>query len=209
LALIVGIVPVGFETAEKALAGIAKGYPKAAADAINRGLVTGRKVAVMSIRTKYNIKSGDLKSEGFIIKKASWGNLNGSLDAKGPMLPTDLFSPKVKFKRTTKRGPRRQFVTVMIKRGSRKLVKGAFSDHYGRVLERRQPEKYPIFPVSTIGVPFMVGSMEISDKVQEAIASAIGTNLARNVDAMLSGAWRGSGKGISKATAAVGVKVAS
>lgn len=209
MALVVGIVPIGFEAAEKALEGIAKGYPRAAADAINRGLVTGRKVAVMSIRGKYNIKSGDLKEQGFTIKKASWGNLNGSLNAKGPMLPVQLFSPSVKFKRTTKRGPKRQFVTVMIKRGSRKLVKGAFSDHYGRVLERRQPEKYPIFPVSTIGVPFMVGSMEISNKVQEAIASAIEGNLTHNVEAMLSGAWRGSGKASSKETAAIGAKIAT
>lgn len=209
MAMVVGIVPIGFEAAAKALEGIKNGYPRATANAINKGLVAGRKVATMSIRAKYNIKSGDLKSEGFKLNNASWGNLNGSLDAKGPMLPVSLFAPKVTFKRTVRRGPRRQFVTVMIKRGSRKLVKGAFGDHFGRVLERRQPEKFPVFPVSTIGVPFMVGSGDIAPKVEAAIASMINATLSRNIEAMLSGSYRASGKGVSKGAAAIGAKVAT
>lgn len=197
MAMVVGIVPIGFDAAAKALEGIKDGYPKAAANAINKGLVAGRKVATMEIRKKYNIKSGDVKSEGFKINNASWGNLTGSLDAKGPMLPVDLFAPKFTFKRTVRRGPKRQFVTVSIKRGSRKLVKGAFGDHFGRVLERRQPEKYPVFPVSTIGIPYMVRG-DIAPKVEAAISSMIGATLTRNVSAILSGSYRASGKGASK-----------
>jgi Prophage minor tail protein Z (GPZ) len=181
------ITPKGFEEAEKILRGIPNAFPKAAAEAINRGLIAGRKVAVQGIRTRYNIKASAIKGEGMKVNKASWTKLDGTLESKGPMLPVSLFSPIVKTKRIVRRGARRQFVTVMIIKGNRKLVKGAFASKSGKIFERRQEARYPIFPVSTIGVPFMIGSVGVAKKVQETIAKVTTERLEHNVALFLSG----------------------
>jgi len=185
--LAIQIKTTGFKEAEKALANVKNGFPKAATEAINRGLIAGRQEATKDIRARYNIKAGALKGEGFTIKKASWTAIGGTLEAKGPMLPVKLFSPTVRTKRIVRRGPRAQFVSVAIIRGSRKLVKGAFMTSSGNVMERRQPERYPIFPVSTIGVPFMVGYLGIATKVEERIAEITEKRLAHNVARLLGG----------------------
>ena len=162
---------IGFAEAEKALAGIPKAFPRAAAEAINRGLVSGRKVASQRIRTRYNIKAATLKGQGMALKKASWGKLSGELGSRGPMLPVSLFSPSARMRRVVRRGARRQFITVAIIKGHRRLIKGGFMPGKGgKVFERRQEDRLPIFPVSTIGVPFMIGQKRISVQVQETIA---------------------------------------
>ena len=113
------------------------------------------------------------------IKKASWGNLTGSLEAKGAMLPVTLFRPTVKWKPIAGKG-RRQFVSATIIRGRKKLIRGAFMAN-GKVMERRQAERNPIYPVSTIGVPYMIGSLNISNQVQERMADVASRQLAHNV----------------------------
>lgn len=177
------IVPEGFATAEKALKGVANGFPRAAADAINRGLIAGRKQADQGIRGRYNIKSAAVKSE-LLIKKANWGNLKGSLEAKGPMIPVAKFGATVKTKRTVRRGPRRQFVSVAIIKGVRKVIKGAFMAK-GRVWERRQADRLPVFPVSAIGIPFMISYAGVSKKVEETIGRATLQRLDHNVARLL------------------------
>lgn len=179
--LALSIEGIGFKEAEKALSGIDKAYPRAAAEAMNRGLVAGRKVAGQDIRKRYNIKATPLKA-AMDLKKASWGKLEGALQAKGPMLPIGLFDPKTKVKQVVRRGPRRQFVTVAVIKGHRRLIKGGFMPGIGgKVFQRRQPDRLPIFPVSTIGVPFMVGQRGIAEQVQEVIARATQTRLEHNV----------------------------
>lgn len=177
------IKPVGFDRAFKALANVKNGAPRAISGAINYGLKTGRDTAIKLIRGRYNIGSGALKSEGFVMKTASPGNLSGSLEAKGPMLPVRLFAPSV---RLIRRGGRSyQSVSVMIIRGSRRVVKGAFMDGSGRVMERRQPEKYPVFPVSTIGIPSMVGQHNIREQVETVMGETIDKRLDYNINALL------------------------
>jgi len=182
--LTLSIVPQGFKEAEKALMGLKNGFPRAASDAINRGLIAGRKVAVKRIRERYAIKARDLKGEGMKIKKSRWTQLDGSLNAKGPMLPVVLFSPQVRLK--VIKGQKRQVVSVKILKSSRKVVKGAFMAR-GRVWERRQSDRYPIFPVSTIGVPYMIRRQKISEEVEETIAKATQKNLDHNVQWLLNG----------------------
>lgn len=181
MSLAIAIVPEGFKEAERLLQGVKLGYPKAAANAINRGLVSGRKVATQGVRLRYNIKSRDVKAKGMKVKKASWTRIDGSLEARGTMLPVALFSPRVRFRKG------RQSVSVMIVRGFRKFLKGAFRTPSGRVMERRQPSKYPIYPVSTIGVPYMVRYQGISKNIQETIARVTSQRLAHNVAYFLSG----------------------
>ena len=153
------------------LAGIPRACPRAAAEAINRGLIAGRKVASQEIRQRYNIKAAALKGEGMKLQKASWGKLAGALQSKGQMLPISLFSPSARVRRIVRRGPRRQFITVAVIKGHRRLVKGGFMPGKGgKFFKRRQEDRLPIFPVSTIGVPFMIGYKRIAAQVQEAMA---------------------------------------
>ena len=82
----------GFKEAEKALAGIKSAYPTVAAQAINRALITGRKVVAQAIGARYNIKSGDVKNK-ITDHKATKSHLGGELELKGGMLPLTLFKP--------------------------------------------------------------------------------------------------------------------
>lgn len=179
----IAIVPQGFEDAAKQLRKIDGAFPEAAAEAINRGLISGRTVAVKSIRGRYAIKASDLKEAGMKIKRASWQRVEGSLNAKGTMLPVSLFSAKSKVRRVG--GKRKVFVFAKIIKGPQKLVKGAFMTRPGKVMERRQNARYPIFPVSTIGVPYMVRQRKISGTVQETITEATAKRLTHNVNRML------------------------
>jgi hypothetical protein len=173
----------GFKEAEAALAGVKNGFPRAAARSINAGLRAGRTMAAKLIRQKYVIKAADIKAQGLEITnaRANWDNLHGSLEAKGKMLPLSLFTPKTRGK-----GPKR-VVTVQITRKGRKVVKGAFMPDGRRVMERRQSARYPIFPVSTIGVPHMLGSLGVGKEVEERMAQTVTEELKRNTAYYLKG----------------------
>jgi Prophage minor tail protein Z (GPZ) len=182
----VAIVPSrSFEEAEKALAGISRAYPAAARNAINRGLVAGRKVAAQAISGKYNIKSTAVKGAGMEIHRATTSSLVGALTSKGPMLPVSLFSPAVRMKAAGRGGRKYQNVTVTIikGRGNRKVIKGAFrAGQGGGIVERKQPARLPVATVMTIGVPIMLGSLGISKKVERTMLETTEKTLAREVD---------------------------
>lgn len=133
---------------------------KIVAKSINKGLAEGKPMAEGLITGRYNIGEPNLG-----IKKANAATLTGGLTASGGMLPVSQFSPS-----TTG-----NVVSVSILRGSRKAitpgsrgpgVSGAFMVH-GKVMERRQAERYPIFPVSTIGIPQMLKSKAVSNPTRE------------------------------------------
>jgi Prophage minor tail protein Z (GPZ) len=175
MSLLLGVAPVGFKEAEKALEGIKNAYPKAVSDAINRGLLAGRTEAAQAISARYDITSANVK-EGFEMDKATWNKLEGSLTAKGPMMKVSAFHTNVK-----KDDKGRSVVYATIVKGKKKLVKNAFLLSGGRIMERRQPGKYPIFPVMTIGIPQMASQNEIAAKIQEAINKATAARLEHNV----------------------------
>jgi hypothetical protein len=186
--LAVKITTVGFVQAATLLKGIDKGFPKAAADAINRGLLAGRTLAAKSIRAEYNIASDQIKAH-INLNKASWGNLEGSLGYEGSMLPLEMFKPSVRYKRVGKGikfGDFRQFVSVAVRRGVKKPVAGAFRIPDGRIMERRQPSKYPIFPVSAIGIPHMLGALRVGEPVTQRIAEITQARLMANVKLFVS-----------------------
>jgi minor tail protein Z (GPZ) len=176
MSLAVSIVPQGFKEAEHALAGIKNEFPNAAAKAINRGLIAGRKVASKAVQAQYKIKAADFK-QNLVLQKASKGHLVGLLDASGAMLPISLFPHSVR--RAGK--SRRQFIRVAIKKGKSKLIKGAFVIPGGQIMERRQPTRIPIFPVFTIGVAQMVGSRQVSDDIRKEMDKATASTLAHEV----------------------------
>jgi hypothetical protein len=175
MALVMGIVPIGFKEAELALQGIKDGYPKAITDAINRSLLAGRTAAAKAISARYAIKSSILKEEGIRMEKATYSNLKGNLEISGPMLNVGKFTPVVQMEKG------KQHVSVTIIRGSKKLVRGAFMMKSGRVVERRQPARYPLASVITIGVPQMAAQMQVHEAIQLAMNKTMATRLEHNV----------------------------
>jgi hypothetical protein len=180
MGLALNIKSVGFEGARKMLRKVPEAFPRAASEAINRGLISGRKIAAKAIRGRYNISSAVVKEQGMNIKKASWIKVGGTLEAKGTMLPVTLFKPSVRWKRTPK--GRRQFVRVAIIRGTRKPLKAAFMAK-NRIWERidQIDPRSRIHPVSTIGVPHMIGQTGVSKQVEETIVDATQRRLKHNV----------------------------
>jgi hypothetical protein len=183
MSIAITIVPEGFAEAQRALQGVKNGFPNAAARAINRGLLAGRTATSKLVRARYNIKASDVKAKGLEIKRATQNHLGGALEIKGTMLPVSLFSPSGGGQ--TKRGKRKP-VSVMIVRGARKVVKGGFMHADRRVLRRKGAERLPLDLVYTIGVPQMVGQLQISQEVEKTIATATATELKREVAYRLS-----------------------
>jgi len=184
------MLPIGFEEARRALEGIPNAFPKAAADAINRGLTAGRELASQSIYANYNIGQGEAKAH-LKMNKASWGGLSGSLEAKSTMFPLNKFKPSVITRRAgpvvkgRRTGAYRQLVRVSVVRGGKKDVPGAFQIPDGRIMERRQPSKYPIFPVSAIGVAHMLGALRVGTPVSERMAEITYKRLMANMQLFL------------------------
>jgi len=94
-------------------------YPKvvrqAAARALNRAATTVRKEASQEIRKVYAVSSSGIKSR-LGIAKASPSRLLAIVSATGRPLSLARFKPRV----------RRTGISVEIKRGQRKFIKGAF-----------------------------------------------------------------------------------
>lgn len=177
------IVPKGFAEADKALQGIKGAFPKVISESINYGLRSGSTMAAKSVTARYNIASAAIKGEGLKVQKANHSNLSGFLKARGPMLPVSLFKPKVT--RLKKLGGR-QRVTAAIIRKQGKVIKGAFAILGNKIFERRQPDRLPIWPVMTIGIPYMLRYMGIVKKVQDTIINKTEERLAHRVSFMLS-----------------------
>lgn len=179
------IVPEGFKEALKALENVKMGFPKAAGDAINRGLLAGQTAAAKGIAARYTITSTAVK-DNITLKKASWTNLEGHLNISGAMLPLGTFKISVGHVKLS-RGPRRQVISATIRKGAKVLVKGAFQLPSGRIMERRQPDKFPIWPVSTISVAHMAGQKEVGQAIQDRLQEVTKTRLDHNVKFALTG----------------------
>jgi hypothetical protein len=191
--LIISITNPDLEAVSKLLKGVVtnRAPERAIQEAINRSLLAGRTAASTGIRARYNISAANVK-EDIDLKQASFINLTGSLSYKGPMLPIEAFKPTVRSRRAYRRGPIYQYVNVTIIKGNRKLVTGAFmKGESGRVMERKQPSKYPIFRVMTIGIPYMVRQTGIVNVIESRMNEVYNSRLESNIQAMLSGFWRG------------------
>lgn len=158
------------------LAAMGRGMPRKVAAAINKGLEETKPIAEQLISSHYNVPTPSLT-----IEKASGGNLNGAIRASGGMQPVSDFSP------TSSGGPIGQTVSVEIIRGQRKSIlptsrgagRGAFMIGDGRVMERRQDERFPIYPVSTIGIPQMFGSRKVSNPAREDLSLRVSVELIK------------------------------
>ncbi len=136
------------------------------AKAVNKGIDVGKPHAEQMITGIYNIGSPNLG-----VKHATPGDLVGEVRSGGSRsLPVSQFDP------SASGGPIGQVVSVHIIRGNRRAIvpssrgpgiSGAFMIGDGRVMERRQDSRFPIFPVSTIGIPSMLGSKKVSNPVRD------------------------------------------
>ena len=171
----------GFKEAEKALAHIKGAYPTVAAKAINRALITGRKVVAQAISARYNIKSGDVKNK-ITDHKANKSHLGGELELKGGMLPITLFKPSGGG--MTKAG-KRKVIKAAIRKGHSKVFPHAFRIPGGKIMERRQDDRLPIFPIFTVGVPFMAGQTGVAAKVEKEMARTAAERLKHETNRLL------------------------
>src|SRR5271166_1999400 len=186
--LIISITSPDLEKVTKLLKGVTvnRAPQRAIQEAIGRSLTAGKAAASQGVRARYNISAAEVKAN-IEEKKASFSDLTGSLSYKGPMLPIEAFKPSVRMRRIYRRGPMHQHVHAAIVKGSRKLITGAFMVG-SRVMERKQPEQYPIFRVMTIGLPYMVRQTGIVNSIQDRMAEIYNTRLDHNINAMLDGA---------------------
>ena len=175
----------GFDEAEKMLAGVKGGYERAASKAINLGLRAGKTTASKLIRARYNIRAKDIKEQGLQVTKATGKKLSGALEARGNMLPVELFKPTI----PKKPGPGKFISVAIVKSSGKKKLKSAFAISKGvgarMIMERRQDERHPIFRVMAIGVPHMIGSLKISKQVEESIADSTRKNLVSETNFQL------------------------
>jgi hypothetical protein len=171
----------GFKEAELALAGINGAYPAVAARAINRSLVTGRKVIAQAIGARYNIKAADVKNN-IDDHKASKSNLAGELEIRGEMLPITLFKPSGG--QVLKSG-KRKAIKAAVRRNASKEIRSAFRVPGGKIMERRQDDRLPIFPVSTISVAHMAGQTGVSEKVETEMVRTAADRLKHETNRML------------------------
>jgi hypothetical protein len=171
----------GFKEAEKALIGINGGYPTAASRALNRSLVAGRKVAAQAIGARYNLKAADIKA-GTDERKATKANLEAELSLEGGMLPIALFKPSGG--QITKGGKRRLIKVAVIRKVS-KAIRSAFRIPGGKIMERRQDERLPIFPISTVSLAHMAGQTGVSSKVETEMARTAAIRLRQETEFLL------------------------
>lgn len=145
----------------KKIGSLADKFPKEITASINKALVAGKKHATELIKTTYNVKSAPIK--------VNKGGMVGSIESDGPMKSVKVMSPE----------PVGKGVSVEIIRGSRKVVgvsgkgMGAFRLPDGRIMERRQAARFPIYPVSTIGIPQMLGSHKVADPTQKEMEEVV------------------------------------
>lgn len=144
------------------------------AKAINNGLKETKPFAEGLVSQTYNVPTPNLG-----IKYAGAGNMEGYLKASGGMKPVTEFQPMAVGKSVSVeiiRGQRKSIVP-----GSRgpESISGAFLLPDGRVMGRRQAERYPIFPVSTIGIPNMLGSKKVSNPARDRMAELIRDRIAQ------------------------------
>lgn len=163
--------------------------PQAAARALNRVARQAHTQMAREVAGSYAIKVGDAKKAIRVTRTAGRHSLTAVLTAAGSRLPLMQFRA-----RQTRRG-----VTVMVRRGERKLVRGAFvatmkSGHTGVFARGRygpggfQPAKprLPITELTTLSVPGALGQREIQQRIRQFIAKKFEERFAHEIRHALS-----------------------
>jgi len=127
------------------LADLAAAYPKAAASALTKMANQTKTKASSQIRSRFNLKARDV-GQNMSVVNATWTKPESQVRASGKMIPLYEFSP-------VPDEPGRPLptsgVSVMIVKGQRKVLRGAFIVRYKisghkAVVERLGKTRFPI-----------------------------------------------------------------
>lgn len=151
-------------------------FPKASSAALNRVVRSARTQVSRDIRDVYNMKARDV-SRVITVSQSSPKRLIAILKTAGRNIPLIFFDAKQK----------NIGVSVKIKRGARKTIRGAFlatmpSGHTG-VFMRKGKGRLPIKELRTIGLPAMFNSKLIREKLIQFIGQNLGNEVTRTVKA--------------------------
>ena len=132
-----------------------RAFNKAIIRAANKLLLKGRTATTKRVREVYNIKASDLKTRT-LMYRASRSQPDAYLVFRGKGMRLYLFSPKTKQVKSGKRTYKQ--VSVEIRKGRRKIVKGGFigAKRVGNVWKRLGKTRYDIVPLFTLSSAQMV-----------------------------------------------------
>ncbi len=179
--------------AVKEMQKIPQGMDKAAARALNDGLVVMGKVAAQETSKEYVIKQGTVRAT-FKKRKANAGNLNAKIISSGSKLKLAEFpySPKQTSNKKKKNGKlyAKSMVKVKIKRNEgRKVVHHsppAFANN-GGIYHRKGKSRFPIQVMFTTSIPGMIENEKIGDVAIEKASERAQERLEHHLNRILGG----------------------
>ena len=169
----------GLEEAQRLLANVPKGMPKALGRSINRGLTAMRTAISKETRSKYVVKAADIKNT-LDVKKASYQHLSGKIVSTGRPLDLTKFRYRIK-----KRGG----IYTQVKKGGGGTLPHSFfvttsnAGLYHRVSRERLPIQREFGP----SIPQMIGNEAVSAKIQERGRTVYERELEHQISHLLGG----------------------
>lgn len=192
---------------QRTLRNIEKGVPKAMVPAINRALAKGKTTVKREIRKEYLIKAKDIP---VAVKRATRGNLNGSVSVQQGMLPLSKFKfrPKQPFNLrgwyakqtgvsitphpdTERKVVRRRNVPVFaqVKRSGGGVIPGAFVPAgikpIGPFVRVAGAKRLPIKRLMTIGAAIMASQPSVGPEVQKQMTDTLAKRLDHEMKRVL------------------------
>ena len=155
---------------------------------INRALGTVRLQSGKEIRQTYNIKQGDITANQNMMKRATAGDLVGSIEFAGTVIPLKRFkvSPSAPAQKTVS-------VSVLKAEGGKRL-EHAFVANLGKYgvgvferMTRRRDSSEQLFGPSTA---HMMANENVLDKVEEAAQDTIDKRVEHEITRILNGYGR-------------------
>lgn len=179
--------------AVKEMQKIPQGMDKAAARALNDGLVVMGKVAAQETSKEYVISQKDVKAT-FKKRKAYAGNLNAKIISTGSVIRLSKFqySPKVTVNKRNKNGKlsAKSVVKVRIKRSEGKKVihttPSAFANT-GEIWKRKGKNRFPREILYTLAVPSMIKNDNVKEPALEKGSERAQERLEHHLNHILGG----------------------
>ncbi|MFI3255432.1 MAG: hypothetical protein R3Y63_14025 [Eubacteriales bacterium] len=168
------------------LNGIKGANIKAFYNAINRGLTTARSQSGKLMREVYHIKQSDITSNQNIKeKKASTGNLVGSLEFAGTMIPLKQF-------KVTPSSPKQGTVSVAVLKSesATRLTHAYVADlgNYGvGVFERATRERESSMQLYGPSTAHMMEHSDVMDKVEKLAQETVDKRVEQEISRFLNG----------------------
>lgn len=179
--------------AVKEMQKIPQGMDKAAARALNDGLVVMGKVVAQETSKEYVISQKDVKAT-FKKRKAYAGNLNAKIISTGSVIRLSKFpySPKVTINKRNKNGKlsAKSVVKVRIKRSEGKKVihttPAAFANT-GEIWKRKGKNRFPREILYTLAVPSMIKNDNVKEPALEKGSERAQERLEHHLNHILGG----------------------